>query len=549
MRIKNILLQGISFSTIAVAFFGLTSCRTSDTENNLTQGTKAQVNINFMGTAFKDDGLDPQASLKSTGLSGNAGKEQSHSVMLSPSSVLTTTLSPVKSRSSAQAGLKNSMAVVSGDPLNNGAKFRVIAYKAGDGSYQTYQDYTIGQTALPLTLDTGVAYNIVAYSYGISSLPPITPGETSNISSAQIGYDNTSRDLMYVKQAYTPSSTNSTLNLTLMHQLMQITTSVTTNIGTLNNVINAVLTPNYSNGTFALNTGVMAGRTTPVNQSIVFNQNDFPAAVNTTVSAPVVLVNSSTTGKGASFTADINIGGTTKTVTLANSFDITPGTQAVLGVQISKCGAWMDAAQTQWKEFMCQNVGATPGINPFSPEAGNHGAKIQFGRNITGTNGVYYYTQASDQANSGTIAGWNITVASNGAWNSGTEAKPVKTANDPCSSGYRVPTNTEWQAVIANNNVERVSTTGWASSPTNYDTALYFRNANNIRTLMLPAGGDRDSGDGHLNVRGNAGVYWSVTPNTTAGSPNAFSLEFNGTNITTGENSRTFGFSVRCIAE
>ena len=28
---------------------------------------------------------------------------------------------------------------------------------------------------------------------------------------------------------------------------------------------------------------------------------------------------------------------------------------------------------------MCQNLGATSGINPFSPEAGNHGAKYQWG--------------------------------------------------------------------------------------------------------------------------------------------------------------------------
>ena len=551
MRITNILLQGISFSTITVAFFGLSSCRTSDTENNLTQGTKAQVNINFMGTVFKDEGLTPQASLKS--MSAGNQKEQSHTVMLTPSSVLTATLSPVKSGSSAQAGLKTSMAVVSGNPLNNGAKFRVIAYKTGDGSYQTYQDYTIGQPSLSLTLDTGVAYTIVAYSYGTSSLPPITPGETSAIGSAQIAYDNTNRDLMYVKQPYTPSSSNTTLNLTLIHQLMQITTSVTTNIGALNSISNAVIAPNFSDGSFPLNTGVMAGRTTGANQSIDFTGNNFPVAVNTPANATPVLINSNTTGSTASFTADVNIGGTTKTVNLANSFDITPGTQAVLGVQISKCGAWMDAGHTQWKEFMCQNLGATGGINPFSPEAGNHGAKYQWGSTgLAAEQGTRWISQATDQNTPGTLSGW-LTTSNKpaNAWNNGTEAAPVKSANDPCNVGYRIPTKTELAGLIANNTVDR--TGSWTNSTTNYTTALYFKNPEGLRTLMFPIAGYRErAGGSPITNRGEYGYYWTGTYDGTT-TPNAsyYSMFISNAAVALQGNGGypEYGFSVRCIAE
>ncbi|MYY43886.1 FISUMP domain-containing protein [Elizabethkingia anophelis] len=464
--------------------------------------------------------------------------------MITPSTVMVTTLSPLKSGSSTQAGLKNSMAVVSGNPLNNGTKFRVIAYKASDGSYQSYQDYTIGQTSLPMTLDTGVAYNIVAYSYGTSALPAITPGETSNISRAQIAYDNINKDLMYVKQAYTPSSSNATLNLTLMHQLMQIITSVTTNIGALNSVQNAALTPNFSDGSFPLGTGVMTGRTTSALQSIVFNQNDFPAVVNTIVSAPSVLINSSTTGNTASFAADINIDGTTKTVTLANSFDITPGMRGNLNVRLSKCGAY--TAPGVFKEFMCQNLGATVGIDPFSPEAGNHGGKYQWGS----TGKVAYLnktwiSQATDQADPGILAGWNTIAASNGSWNAGTEVNPVKSTNDPCGTGYRIPTSTELNAVLTNNTLERIGS--WANNSTNYGTAIYFRNATNGRTLMLPTAGFRYLQDGTLGNRGSDGNLWSSTEVV---STTAYSLGFYSNTIAVYNNSnRLGGESVRCIAE
>ncbi|WP_407490173.1 hypothetical protein [Elizabethkingia anophelis] len=531
---------------MAAVFLSLVSCRTSETEsNNLAAGTTAQIKVNFMGTAFKDNNSrsGAQASIAGKNLSLGSSKEQSRSVLITPSTAMTVGLSPVSSNGkvSAQAGLKNTMAVVSGDPLTNGVKFRLIAYKTSDGSYQSYQDYTIGQAAPTITLDNGVGYTIVAYSYGTSSLPAITPGETSNISNAQIAYDNLNRDLMYQSQSYTPSSTNTTLNLTLMHQLSQITTNVMTNIGALNNVVNAVLTPNFSNGTFPLNTGVMTGRTTSAPQSIVFNQNDFPAAVNTTVSAPAVLVNSSTTGNGSSFSADVNIDGTTKTVNFANAFDITPGTQNNLNITISGCGAYLGLGQTQWKAFACQNLGATPGIDAFSPEAGNHGAKYQWGSTgKVADQNTTWIDQVTDQTNNGAIAGWNMMQPADDLWNGNTGGG----TNNPCGNGYRVPTNTEWQAVLDNNTLERVGS--WANDG-NYTSALYIKNASGARTLMLPATGIRDGFIGEpINSRGAWGYYWS-----SIGDPigDSYILRLDGSTAQVVTNDRIFGLPVRCIAQ
>ncbi|MDA4746790.1 hypothetical protein NY599_20490, partial [Enterobacter hormaechei] len=123
-----------------------------------------------------------------------------YSVLLSPSSFITAELTPNRSLSPvASSKSLNTVAAVAGDQLGAGMKFRVLAYRQNDGSYKTYQDYTVGQSAQPMMLDGGIAYNIVIYSYGVNTLPTISANEQININSAKVNYDDTNRDFMYQK--------------------------------------------------------------------------------------------------------------------------------------------------------------------------------------------------------------------------------------------------------------------------------------------------------------------------------------------------------------
>lgn len=525
-------------------FLSLTSCRSADIDqDNVLNGSErsggiAAVNINLLGAEYANSNKPAQvASINNKGLNVD-NDVQHYSALVSPSSFITAELTPNRSLSSVASSKNlNTVAAVTGDQLGAGNKFRVIVYKHNDGSYKTYQDYTVGQPATPLMLDGGVNYDIVAYSYGVTTLPAISSGEQLNINSATVNYDDINRDFMYQKVSYTPdgNNPNNTLNITLRHKIAQITTVVNSfSLGNITEVTGGLLTPHYSNGIVSLSSGTMSGRATLSSGTAL----SFSGLNTTTVTAAPVFVNADTGGNATGgFSANITVGGATKTISLPNSFKITPENKSNLTVNVVKCGAYIgpNNVPANYKEFMCQNLGATEGINPFSPEAGNHGAKYQWGA-YTGETGRYV-SQADDQNNSGAISGWNSTPKPNGSWSDAS-----KTANDPCPSGYRVPTQAQWQAVISNNNVERVGT--WVNDE-NYTTALYFRNPSNVRTLMLPAAGFRYYTDGSLHHRGFGGGYWS----SSGGTSDAYYLSFYGSSVNVSNLNRTYGLSVRCVAE
>ncbi|WP_407478025.1 FISUMP domain-containing protein [Elizabethkingia anophelis] len=559
-----------SISNITViAFLGLTStsitsCRSNDTEGNLIKGGIASVKVNLTGTDFaaSTGNSGAQASVKSIPRA-NDNTVKRHGVLVTPSFIVETELIPAgttgSSNDSAQANLKSSgvnatasngntaIAAIAGDPLGAGMMYRVIAYRQSDGSYQDYKDYTIGQPAEGLTLDAGETYDLIAYSKGNNTLPAISSGELDNINNATL--NTLWEPFLYQKQTFTPTNGNNTINMVLRHKEAAITTVITSYIGGISNIALPLLSPYYKTASVSLkNNGLLtATDNNGPNQSV---EPAFPSGTSAVKTSDPIRFIPYPAGIMGSFSADITIGGTTKTITLNNFFTAKAETQSTLNINLRTCGAY--TAPGVYTEFMCQNLGATAAAaNAFDPIAGNHGLKVQWGRNTTGTNGTYYYTQASDQANSGTISGWSQTNAANKAWNSGTETNPVKTSNDPCPSGYRVPTRTEWQGVVdyymTTNPTLKEKIGTFTASNTNYGSGWYLKNAAGVRTLFLPAAAYRNFPDGTLGNRGADGYYWTSTEDST----NSYGFGFDGTKLQTSATGapRTYGFSVRCIKD
>ncbi|ATC35809.1 hypothetical protein HZQ75_02055 [Elizabethkingia anophelis] len=541
---KNI--KHISFSIAILSnLFYISSCRSADIDQDKVlngserSGGLAAVNINLLGSEYANSDKPAQvASINQKGL--NVDNDiQHYNVLVSPSSFITAELTPNRSLSSVASSKNlNAIAAVTGDQLGAGNKFRVIVYKHNDGSYKTYQDYTIGQPVSPLMLDGGVDYDIVVYSYGVNTLPAISSGEQTNINNATINYDNNNRDLIYQKINYTPNGniSNNTLNITLRHKIPNLTVVVTNNSGfdKISSVSNAKLGNDYPNATFSLESGKMLdwGNSTMIDLS--FMDTGSPT---TGFKSSSVFVNNDTSGNDSHFSADIIINGQTKTINLSKAFKIIPEHKSTLTINsYIKCGAYLGPNNTLWKDFMCQNLGATLGIDPFSPEAGNHGAKYQWG--TTTGEPDRYLSQYEDQSNPA-YNNWSQTVKPNGSW-----SDTSKTQNDPCPPGYRVPTIAQWGALLENNpNMERIGT--FNDDNNNYTTAIYFRNENNIRTLMLPIAGWRFGASGHLIDRGNTGYYWSSTEKDNE----AVFAMLEKDDVSLKIFTRLSGNSVRCIAQ
>ena len=176
------------------------------------------------------------------------------------------------------------------------------------------------------------------------------------------------------------------------------------------------------------------------------------------------------------------------------------------------------------KTWMDRNLGATQ-VASSSTDAASYGDLYQWGRNSDGHQ-IRTSILAGGPVASGS-EGSNF-ITSSGDWLSTRDDTrwdgSTKGTEDPCPSGFRVPTDAEWQAELA-----------------------YFANAAGAYNspLKLPVAGSRYYSNGALYTVGSFGGYWS---STVSGSSARY-LHFNSSHAAMLSRYRANGFSVRCIKE
>jgi len=191
----------------------------------------------------------------------------------------------------------------------------------------------------------------------------------------------------------------------------------------------------------------------------------------------------------------------------------------------------------QIRQMMSRNLGANPILDPDLPTQAIMGDYYQWGRKDAVATS---YTSAE------AISGWNKEKAPDKAWNNGTETEPIKTENDPCPPGFRIPTRHEWVGFKASSTASQIGT--WTTSSTdganNFTAAMVF--SNNGNTLTLPTTGYRFYNTGALTNRAYNGNYWSSTEYANS---NAYNFSFSSTINPENNGNRANGVSVRCISE
>ncbi len=179
--------------------------------------------------------------------------------------------------------------------------------------------------------------------------------------------------------------------------------------------------------------------------------------------------------------------------------------------------------------WMDRNLGATQAATS-STDTNSYGDLYQWGRRSDGqqcrTSATTTVLSSTDQpANGSFILTFNYpydwrSPRNDNLW------QGVNGVNNPCPSGYRLPTEAELET-------ERIS---WSSN----NAQGAFASA-----LKLPVAGNRNLSSGSLDGVGTSGVYWSSTVSS------AFSryLGFNSSNAFMSTYDRAYGFSVRCLKD
>ncbi len=179
--------------------------------------------------------------------------------------------------------------------------------------------------------------------------------------------------------------------------------------------------------------------------------------------------------------------------------------------------------------WMDRNLGASQ-VATSSTDANSYGDLYQWGR---GSDGHQCRTSATTATLSSTDVPGNANFILNTSspydWRSPQNTslwQGVNGVNNPCPSGYRLPTETEMDA-------ERAS---WISN----SSAGAFASP-----LKLPVAGYRNASSGSLYYVGSGGYYWS---STFSGAYSRY-LFFYSSNANMYTSARAYGLSVRCLKD
>ncbi|AQX01462.1 hypothetical protein [Elizabethkingia anophelis] len=546
-------INSIKLIFLSLILLWAVACRSTNDNIEPNTGTTA-VKIIIKGSNFDDSGsLIPKASIEKNGSALGIEQRQEITLKGNDDYRLVATLTPInESNKTFQATNKiNPLAVTETNPLGNGIKYKVVVFDS-NGNYVKEQDYSSGQADPAITnLNGGSTYTFIVYSIGSTTdLPPITFSNPNIKTLTTSSIENVSgdSDLMYFSktQSVSGNSTNY-LDIILKHKFSQIITTLDagqTNY-TITNINGVTIYPHSGTAKMQLSNGSTTTTSSPDIKSI-----SFPTLNSNSITATPVFINSepvtdgvftikSVTMKTSGYNASI----THENVTF-NKLKINRGIKYNLKLSFTPNDKYLTfrgypAVRINGFIWMRHNLGADISADPDIPAQNLVGNYYQWGRNKV-------VADASTPA--GPITGWDsTTLPPNDAWNSGEESTPIKTSNDPCPSGWRVPTSPE-RGTLLDKNATYFSIGTFNSSESNFSTAGVITSKYNTNVkLTFPIAGVRTNTDGSLQQRGELGGY--LTSEFLVGTGKTYPYVFSQTDWWYQADDKIKGRNLRCIAE
>ncbi|MVZ65225.1 hypothetical protein GQF61_05120 [Sphingobacterium sp. DK4209] len=555
----------IKIASIMLVVLMGTSCQRKETDE-ISRGDQAVVTVSLKDAVFNgDEKLEPsaKASVDRSNKTSVHNTANISETQLGDDLILVAELKEVKnstnlssSQMTTSGNAEKAASTIERNQLIPGTRYKVVVF-GPDRKYVTERDYAYGSEAstAALKLDGDKKYTFIAYSVNSTSiLPAVTFADASNktLDNSSVNGVTSSNDLMYFSTELTVSGNNSNyLSIVFKHRFSQITTIIDASVtGYTISAINANLSPQYTASNLKLADGSLTRTGTAGNATLSFS------GLNTSIltSAPI-LINSETTS-GTLTLSSITIGPLNKTSTAAalSGLVIKPGVKYNLTLSITPTDGYVgDDVRINGVTWSRRNLSVANTVTPDQAPGTSQifGNYYQFGSSLV----VAAPTATVTNTN------WKPASQPNNSWNLGTELAPVKTSNDPCPVGYRVPTRTEFQRLIDATVHTDVGT--WTKSNTNYSAAKVLTSKRNKSIkLTFPAQGffgtSVEVGTSNyislpLDERGVVGVYWTSTILNTsgvdginylrfvAGSP-AFINYVQPTNST-----KPFSMNIRCV--
>jgi len=411
------------------------------------------------------------------------------------------------------AGLGLDLKSASAGNLPNGAKVLVLAYKKNGDTYTFHKEhiFEVGKDS-DFRLNGGQNYTLIFVSTGTDYLPKT--GNKNNLTDAYFSFDriNSFPNGQIVYQRIDNLIPNGNIPKNKLDIRLKKRTVGVRIVLDASNVLGGA---GSGRKITSIKNAKLTYRTLPITNDLRFRCSNFSRygdnyhnkekIVNFTESSSNNQIKTSDLiedlmylgdNTQVIFTAEVEIEGLSRLNIQYELKNINIGHKKTYNLKLKSCGAYLGPNRTNWRQFMCHNLGADTSLDPFTPGANIHGDKYQWGHK----NPVI--KQENDKY-TGSFPNWPKVVKTN-TWNNGID--------DPCPDGYRVPTVEEWENFTKYNYDFFTKIGNWSSTTAkNADAGIKFRD-----NLFLPtAGGVNSYGSTKYKHNpshtGPYSIYWSST--------------------------------------